>query len=158
MLRTLSIFLTGSHFADSRPGAWFNNWTPCDRAPYVLCCIRTGWVFYFSCQFQTICIDISYTPFLPIIIDEEPPRVQCPEDQTRNAADGTTMATVHWDEPLSVRDNVDFSTLTAVTADGVASGDLFQLGSTEVTYSAADGAGNVGMCSFTVFVSGRLVW
>jgi hypothetical protein len=79
-----------------------------------------------------------------VIFDSEPPEFDdCPEDITTNET------SVDWDEP-TVWDN----------GSGVASvtqtrhpGDTFPLGTTTVTYTGTDNAGNTATCEFDVTVT-----
>lgn len=74
----------------------------------------------------------------------------CPNDINRYAQPSFTEAHVTWIEP-SVSDNADPQvTLEATSRPG----SVFPLGTTLVNYTATDESGNVGLCSFTVFVKG----
>ena len=82
-------------------------------------------------------------------IDLTPPEIAgCPDDQTWYAAPGETTAEAFWDEP-TVTDNLDPSPMLSATAS---SGDAFTLGTTMVSYTATDVAGNASSCEFLVTV------
>ena len=68
----------------------------------------------------------------------------CPADITIPATEANCMATATWTLPVTSCGN----TLTATHN----SGDQFPLGTTEVTYTATDGSGNMLTCSFNVTV------
>lgn len=93
----------------------------------------------------------STCSFTVTVNDTEDPVLTCPADIATNVAHGTCQATVQYGTP-SVADNCG-SGLVAVLASGPASGGSFPLGVTTVTYSANDGNGNTGMCSFNVTVT-----
>jgi len=79
--------------------------------------------------------------------DESPSLGSCPVDQTVGADAGNCSAVVMWTAP-SPSDNC---ALMSVTSDG-SSGDSFDLGTTTVSYTATDSAGNTAACSFNITV------
>ena len=71
----------------------------------------------------------------------------CPSDITVSA-NGSCQATVNWTAP-TVSDNCG-GTLTLTTTNNP--GTIFNIGTTPVTYTATDAAGNTSTCSFNVIV------
>jgi hypothetical protein len=83
--------------------------------------------------------------------DVTSPVLSLPEDITKEA-EGPNGATVSWSVP-SATDDVDASvTVNCASASGLKSGDTFPLGTTTVTCSATDAAGNKASGSFAVTV------
>ena len=78
--------------------------------------------------------------------NEDPTITDMPADTTTYAGGGCS-ADVTWTEPTGA-DNCTLSTLTS----DVTSGATFNLGTTTVTYTATDGAGNFSTASFNVTV------
>ncbi|MDX2108672.1 MAG: HYR domain-containing protein [Verrucomicrobiota bacterium] len=90
----------------------------------------------------------STCSFTVTVVDNQAPVFSgCPSNMTVNTANGLSTATVTWSAPTA-SDNV------AVTSSSSThnSGATFSLGSTTVTYTASDAAGNSSTCSFTVTV------
>ncbi|MCK5921732.1 MAG: HYR domain-containing protein, partial [Methylococcales bacterium] len=85
--------------------------------------------------------------------DTENPVVTCPADMTVGNDAGVCEAVVTYTMPTAT-DNCD-GTLTPSLTAGMASGATFPVGTTTVTYSATDAAGNTGDCSFDVTVEDR---
>src|SRR5690554_1655425 len=79
---------------------------------------------------------------------EAPVIVDCPTDITVNNDLGSCDAVVTWTAP-TFTDNCTGTTLTSTHN----SGDTFPFGTTTVTYTATDAAGNVQTCSFEVTVN-----
>jgi predicted secreted protein len=71
----------------------------------------------------------------------------CPSDISLNVSAGTCGAIATWTAPTAT-DNCTAATLTSDHA----SGDVFNTGTTLVTYTAIDVAGNTSTCSFTITV------
>ncbi|GMQ24093.1 hypothetical protein Aoki45_07750 [Algoriphagus sp. oki45] len=84
------------------------------------------------------------------VVDSEAPVISCPENIATSVAFGQTGAVVTFDLPTAT-DNCGVPVLQLT--DGLASGSLFPIGTTTVTYQAADAAGNTQNCSFTVTVT-----
>ncbi|KAL7042588.1 hypothetical protein ACKWTF_001212 [Chironomus riparius] len=79
-------------------------------------------------------------------LDKEPPRVEyCPGDLWIIARNGSAL--VNWDEP-HFSDNVGVTKI--VEKNGHRSGQTLLWGVYDITYIAADGAGNTATCSFKV--------
>jgi gliding motility-associated-like protein len=84
-----------------------------------------------------------------IVIDTQAPVISgCPTNIVLTNDAGICGAVATWDEPTS-DDNCG---VTSFTAD-FASGDVFPVGVTTVTYTAEDAAGNQTTCSFSVTVT-----
>ncbi|HYG01173.1 MAG TPA: HYR domain-containing protein [Chryseosolibacter sp.] len=81
------------------------------------------------------------------VVDDAPPVfTNCPSDITVDAVSGCA-ANVVWQD-LSIEDNCGETTLES----NYASGDKFEIGTTEVVYTALDVHGNTSTCSFLVHV------
>jgi len=84
-----------------------------------------------------------------IVNDTETPTITgCPGDVLISNDAGECTAVVTWTEPVSA-DNCPGETITSSHA----SGDTFPVGTTTVTYTVTDTAGNETTCSFTVTVT-----
>jgi len=89
-----------------------------------------------------------------ILTDEVPPTVTtCPSDITVSNDAGICGAVVNYTEPV-FEDNVDGTGLSGTLTAGLADGAQFPVGTTTVTYSYTDAAGNGPVtCSFDVTVN-----
>ncbi|XP_038072761.1 uncharacterized protein LOC119741140 isoform X2 [Patiria miniata] len=86
--------------------------------------------------------------FVVTVVDDEPPRFNiCPGNVVNTTDPGMNSSVVYWQEPV-VTDNVRVVT----NGSSHSPGDIFPLGSTNVTYNVSDGAGNTNNCSFVVLV------
>jgi len=83
------------------------------------------------------------------IVDNLAPEVQCPNNISVIANTSSCSAIVTWDEPNT---NDNCSSTVKLDSD-FNSGDLFTLGTTTVTYTAEDAAGNISECSFSITVT-----
>jgi len=92
----------------------------------------------------------STCSFDVIVIDNEAPSISCPGNLFQGVDAGNCSAAVTYTTPVGT-DNCPGAT-TALTA-GLASGAAFPVGSTTVTYTSTDAAGNSSTCSFLVTVS-----
>ena len=81
-----------------------------------------------------------------------PTFLNCPPHLPQNADRGTTSATVSWATPTAT-DNSGFA--PNITRTGKKPGERFSAGEHIIRYRAIDRAGNIGECTFKVFVSGR---
>ncbi|MDN5204999.1 HYR domain-containing protein [Fulvivirgaceae bacterium BMA10] len=79
--------------------------------------------------------------------NEDPVITGCPLNITISADAGVCTKNVTWTVP-AVTDNCGVPTLTSTHNPG----DNFPVGTTTVTYTARDGAGNTTLCSFDVIV------
>jgi len=85
----------------------------------------------------------------PFKIDTSCPLISdCPGDVTVVAPFGETSAEVDWDAPTAEDLGSGIQTFTSTHHPG----DTFEVGTTEVIYTALDNAGNVATCSFDVTV------
>jgi hypothetical protein len=80
------------------------------------------------------------------VTDEQDPTISCPADITVNAPTGTCAATVNF--TVTGSDNCSAPTIVSSPP----SGSVFPVGTTTVTSTATDAAGNSTTCSFTVTV------
>jgi hypothetical protein len=91
--------------------------------------------------------NVATCDFKVTVVDSEAPVFSnCPADMHINLVNACDTA-VSWTPP-AVADNCS-ATLTG----NFNPGDVFAIGSTEVTYTATDPAGNVSVCSFHVIVN-----
>ncbi|MEO5947009.1 MAG: HYR domain-containing protein, partial [Chitinophagaceae bacterium] len=88
--------------------------------------------------------------FTVTVNDTEAPTITCPANITANAAAGLCSAVVNYGA-ITASDNCTSPIITRTA--GLASGSVFPVGVTTVTYQAADAAGNTAQCSFTVTVN-----
>jgi hypothetical protein len=84
--------------------------------------------------------------FTITVADEEDPTISCPADITVNAPVGTCSAVVNF--TVSGSDNCGVPTIVSSPA----SGSVFPVGTTTVTATATDAAGNTKSCTFNVTV------
>ena len=84
--------------------------------------------------------------------DESPVISGCPSDVSGNTDGGIATGTISWTAPTAT-DNSGTQTLTSTHNPG----DSFPIGTTTVTYTATDAAGNTANCSFEVVVAGKLL-
>ena len=82
------------------------------------------------------------------VIDEIAPSITCVGDVVSNSCNGVTYTLPTAD------DNCGTPTMELIS--GLASGDLFPEGTTEITYKVTDASGNEATCSFTVTVENTL--
>jgi len=84
-----------------------------------------------------------------VIKDTTPPTIiNCPRDISVVSLLGETSVAVNWVEPTGEDLGSGIQSFTSTHHPG----DIFQVGTTEVTYTAEDNAGNVTTCSFSVAV------
>ncbi len=89
----------------------------------------------------------DWTAGRQIVIDTVPPQITCPADITVDNDPGACSAVVTWSAPTAM-DNVG---VASVICDPP-SGSAFPVGTTTVTCTATDLAGNTAECSFEVTV------
>jgi hypothetical protein len=87
--------------------------------------------------------------FCQVGIDKTAPVITCPANITLNAT-SASGAVVNYTTPTATDDCAVTITRTA----GSASGAVFPIGTTTVTHTATDAAGNVSTCSFEVIITG----
>ncbi len=83
--------------------------------------------------------------------DKEPPVIVCPENLDMNVDAGICGAVVSFETP-SASDNSGLDVTVTQTA-GPASGEVFPVGTTTITFTATDADGNSASCSFDVTVT-----
>ncbi|MEL6637886.1 MAG: HYR domain-containing protein, partial [Bacteroidota bacterium] len=84
--------------------------------------------------------------FVVTVVDRSAPVIDCPDDLTVSADAGQCAAVVDWDLP----NTTDCGTVTLTVSQAPMS--TFAVGTTTVTYTATDAAGNSSNCSFDVTV------
>lgn len=92
----------------------------------------------------------SSCSFNIIVADAEAPSITCPATITVNADSGMCSAVVYYTAP-SATDNCNVASVTLST--GPASGSVFPVGTTTITYIATDSSGNMSNCSFDIVVN-----
>jgi hypothetical protein len=85
------------------------------------------------------------------VMDSEAPALACPTNLTLTTTSGVCTAVATWATPVPT-DNCTASGSIVLTSSHT-SGSTFALGTTTVTYTATDAAGNSSTCSFTVTVT-----
>lgn len=98
---------------------------------------------YWSCQSNLT----IYSAILHIV-DSIPPVIACTNDLSQTVNTGVTGTTVTWTEPTAT----DNSGIVSLTSRTHAPGSFFPVGTTQVTYTFTDGAGNSASCTFSVTV------
>ena len=82
-------------------------------------------------------------------MDTTPPDLtSCPSDVHKTVEAGISRIQVSWEEP-SASDISGFVKLVDATHN---SGEMFEVGSTRVSYTFVDGSNNMASCDFTVIV------
>ena len=82
---------------------------------------------------------------------ENPVISDTPSTQNVSTDAGSPNATVLWTPPTASDNSVEAVTL----ASDYSPGDAFPIGTTTVTYTAADSYGNIATSTFNVLVTGR---
>jgi len=91
--------------------------------------------------------DSSTCEFDVTVLDNEPPGFHdCPGNISTTTS--TDSAVVFWDEPTAYDDGSGLASVTQTHDPG----DTFSLGTTSVTYTATDNAGNSAACTFIITV------
>jgi hypothetical protein len=85
-----------------------------------------------------------------IVTDNDDPEINCLADIDMTVEFGETGEVIDYNLPIAT-DNCGTSTKELIS--GPASGAVFPIGSTTVTYRATDAAGNTSECSFTVTIT-----
>ncbi len=83
------------------------------------------------------------------VTDTEDPVFSCPGDMQFSNDTGECGAVVTFSAPQATDDSGD---VTVSQKEGLASGEFFPLGPTEIVFEATDAAGNTAECSFTITV------
>lgn len=87
---------------------------------------------------------------IEVVLDDEPPITQCPENITVSAEPGLCEAVVQYEFP-SGSDNCD-GEVTVEQVEGLGSDASFPVGVTTESYELTDALGNTSICSFTITV------
>ncbi len=82
--------------------------------------------------------------------DTEVPTIACPDNIMSGTDIGVCEATVTWDEP-TFGDNCPGASISSTASPG----DVFELGTTTVTYTVTDAEGNITECHFDISVEDR---
>ena len=114
---------------------------PCYIFQYLLICSATKHCFFLL---------IYYCHFVYLSDVESPVINGCPSNQSSVSDSGIATGTVSWTAPTAT-DNSGTQTLTSTHNPG----DSFPVGTTSVTYTATDAAGNTATCRFDVIVNGE---
>lgn len=89
--------------------------------------------------------------FTVTVEDQEAPVISCPSNMTVATDSGMCSAVVNYSAPTAT-DNCSTASVTLLS--GPASGSVFPVGTTTISYSASDSAGNTSViCSFDVTVT-----
>lgn len=86
-----------------------------------------------------------------LLIDVQPPRIQCPRDMEIPTETGQPFASVTWQVPNST-DNSD----EPVSINGLLPPQKLNVGYKHITYIAMDSAGLIESCTFSIYVKGRI--
>ena len=92
----------------------------------------------------------STCSFTVTVLETQVPTIICPADLSVNATNGQCNAIVSFTAPVG-SDNCSSVSISQIT--GSASGSVFPVGSTLITYRATDGSGNTADCNFQVIVA-----
>jgi gliding motility-associated-like protein len=84
-----------------------------------------------------------------IVEDNEAPIIDCPTDLVVSTDPGNCSAIVNFTPP-SITENCGGESI--VQTDGPVSGSVFNIGSTPITFTATDGAGNSSECTYNIVV------
>ena len=88
------------------------------------------------------------------VVDNTDPVISnCPSDISLSVGSGVTSVPVTWTEPSAVDETSD----VALTQSHVP-GANFALGSTLVTYTFSDAAGNSAICAFLVSITCKFIY
>ncbi|MDP2039609.1 HYR domain-containing protein, partial [Algoriphagus sp.] len=88
--------------------------------------------------------------FTVTVADAEAPVITCPANISNTVEFGKVGKVITYDLPTAT-DNCGIPTVVLIS--GLASGEVFPIGITTVTYRATDAAGNATECSFTVSIT-----
>ncbi|MEM9050687.1 MAG: HYR domain-containing protein [Bacteroidota bacterium] len=94
-------------------------------------------------------MNIALCSFNIEIIQGSPPVFDCPSDTIVPAQPGTCSAVVEFNDPIATDPCSD---VTVTQTGGPVSGSTFNLGSTEIEFTAEDEFGNTEVCTFNVVV------
>ena len=88
--------------------------------------------------------------FTVTVVDEDDPTLECPSDINQNVDAGECGAVITFTTPEAFDNS---GNVTVEQTGGPASGEQFPVGTTTVTFTATDDAGNSVDCSFNVTVN-----
>eukprot|EP00048_Salpingoeca_helianthica_P005614 m.89588 g.89588 ORF g.89588 m.89588 type:complete len:1841 (-) comp13665_c1_seq2:33-5555(-) len=97
----------------------------------------------------------NFCVFQITVVDVEAPTISCPADVLIDTNLGTASGTARWLVPQVAQNVADNSNLKVTVTGTANSGALFPIGTTFVTYTAVDLAGNAASCVFRVVVQDR---
>lgn len=100
-----------------------------------------------DCMFRVSVMRVFTNPTCPATDNTAPVFTNCPANQTLSTQNGSVAAT--WTTP-SVSDDC----YPIVVQQNFNSGQLFQVGTTTVVYTARDSKNNTSTCTFTITVNG----
>nr|WP_241551473.1 HYR domain-containing protein [Gramella oceanisediminis] len=92
----------------------------------------------------------SVCTFSITVTDGEPPVISCPADINMDSDEGLCGAVVNFELPVASDNSGE---VTLVQTGGPASGEVFPVGTTTVTFTATDADNNSVSCSFDVTVN-----
>ena len=95
---------------------------------------------------------MNHTSLVVSVDNENPVIAGCPTDQSFDTDAGVATATVSWTEPTA-EDNSGTQSLTSTHLPGA----TFSIGTTAVTYTSEDDAGNTDTCTFNVIITGVFI-
>jgi gliding motility-associated-like protein/uncharacterized repeat protein (TIGR01451 family) len=91
----------------------------------------------------------SQCSFDIIVEDTEDPTLECPSDIVRSTDSGICGAIVEFEIPEGFDNS---GNVTVEQTEGLASGEVFPVGTTTITFTTSDEAGNTVSCSFEITV------
>ena len=94
--------------------------------------------------------DLEIYKRIPTLDAAEAPEISCNETITVDVGIGTNYAVVEF--PQATASDACFVTVTQTK--GLPSGSQFEIGEHVIEFSAADGAGNISTCNFSIIVNG----
>ena len=107
----------------------------------------------FNINYAIVHSRLQVPPISYLIPDRVDPAItDVPIDISVHTDTGLPTATVSWTPPTASDNSREGATLTSNYNPGAA----FPIGTTTVTYTATDGAGNQATASFNVVVTGKL--
>jgi len=93
----------------------------------------------------------STCSFTVTVVDNVAPSISCPANITVNTSGNSCLALVTVTAPTAT-DNCSGATVTGVRDDGLALNSAYPVGTTVITWTAHDAAGNVATCDQNIFV------
>ena len=93
---------------------------------------------------------ITNIKYILLVIDTEPPEINCVEDRSVETDAGKSTATVLWQTPMATDNSGETPTVTCEPESEI----NFIIGHTTVQCEAVDGSGNRAECNFNIHVTG----